>query len=749
MWTGIPPKHHSTDHDASKPSAYFVCPQQPSLQLPLSRVNDGICDCCDGADERDSATTTCSDICDVVLAEERAAIARAKSAYVIGSSLRAESIEQYKQWHGEKMAELTQLKEVQMVVTEEEAGSVEQALKAAKISLARDWLSVVNDEVLTKTALVNTVGHGAMSLDDLASFIISLCRLSGEISLGNVANDRCVALDRASLDLGILWDFSSLNDDDEEGALSLPSFELLNPGSESALIDFAEKIVLRLEGKDTVKQYKNKNKKGKNKNNRRAEKHRDYHDSEDDPYGDDWEDYHDYDYDSGDEYNDGDVDDEPASEGKGEEDDSEKKEAELTPNELMVKSLLDKVPIDRSLFKEQSKRLLKLAQEVKDSEKSNEDGEAEESSAGDENDANDDSDESTTSDNNPAVDPMALQMVKGSLTKHVSNISRGEDAAKSAARFLASLLQTSNSPLSDMKNLAIMTMYHSKVSTEDVAELVYSTSSILRSTATGNDEGELSCSSPWDAIMCPTPRAVPLPNDGGTTYPPSFIVQAAKTLCREREASNGVCASLDNDVIDFPAEILDGYYNYYLAHGRINDEEDALTALFSSISSIDGKLPSNLMELKKRKTDVDKKKESLTKKVADLEHEVGGDGSKFGTEGELFMLRDTCHKVESGKYEYEVCVFGKATQRDQGQKSGGTNLGSWEKVELGDDGRLVLKWGGGTKCWNGPVRSAEVSVTCGAESKVLTADEPETCRYVFTMESPIACDEKFKLKNSL
>ena len=112
-------------------------------------------------------------------------------------------------------------------------------------------------------------------------------------------------------------------------------------------------------------------------------------------------------------------------------------------------------------------------------------------------------------------------------------------------------------------------------------------------------------------------------------------------------------------------------------------------------------------------------------------------------------MRDTCHKIESGKYEYELCIFGKATQRDIGQKSGGTNLGSWYKVQTDDDGQRTLLWHKGTKCWNGPMRSAEVVVTCGRLTKILTADEPETCRYVFTMESPIACDEKFKISNSL
>ena len=134
------------------------------------------------------------------------------------------------------------------------------------------------------------------------------------------------------------------------------------------------------------------------------------------------------------------------------------------------------------------------------------------------------------------------------------------------------------------------------------------------------------------------------------------------------------------------------------------------------------------------------------KRISDLESEIGDNNgtSKYGVDGELFILRGTCHKLEHGKYEYEVCIFGQATQRDIGQTHGGTNLGSWEAESI-EDGQRKLKWGGGTKCWNGPVRSAEVYVTCGAETNLLTADEPETCRYVFTMESPIGCDERISI----
>ena len=66
-----------------------------------------------------------------------------------------------------------------------------------------------------------------------------------------------------------------------------------------------------------------------------------------------------------------------------------------------------------------------------------------------------------------------------------------------------------------------------------------------------------------------------------------------------------------------------------------------------------------------------------------------------------------------------------------------------------ETGDRVMKWEGGAKCWNGPKRSATVFVTCGAMTRVLSADEPRTCEYEMRMESHIACDEGYRLRHGL
>lgn len=733
MWAGVP----AIVKNAAVANS-FVCPQQPSLRLPLSRVNDGICDCCDGADEHlsplapsasssEPSTSACPDICDAVLAAERAAKAKAEEDYKVGSQKRLESIAQYQKWNESTRRNLQQLKDVELAKVNNDVSEVEQELMLSKIALAKEWLRVVKEDVLNSVSLMGIVGktsqsssNNHMSLDDLASFIISLCWVSGEASSANVASGRCLPLDRASIDVGILWDHTT-----EE---SLPTFHYLDSDNEASLLDFGEKILLRLEGNDSTTEKPLK------KNNKQYEKDESEPDYGDDDYfGDDYEDYRD----------EGDVESSDSTEVASSETD-EIQQKEPNPDDSMVGSRLKRLHLasTRQLFKEQAKLLLEYASSIHNESEEEENGH-EESSSLDERETLEGGEE-TKSPHSSGIDPMAVKMVTSTIGKRLSNISRGEASAKSAAPYIVSLMKNRSgggSVLDDLQSLAIMAMYHSNVRTKDLAEIVYTTSSEFHSATKTQDETSCSAVSPW-SNMCP-PRVVSLQGDAKHTFPPPFVFEAARQRCEKREdALVGVCtAGVIADEKEFPTSMPEGYYNYYTPQPR--GSADELSSLFSNVDTLH-KMPTDIVELKERKGKLDNSKKSLLSTISKLESETGSGGNspKFGVDGELYIIRDTCHTVESGKYEYEVCIFGKATQRDAGQKSGGTNLGSWDKVERYDGGRR-LKWSGGTKCWNGPARSAEVVVTCGSETKLLAADEPETCRYVFQMESPIGCDEAY------
>jgi protein kinase C substrate 80K-H len=45
----------------------------------------------------------------------------------------------------------------------------------------------------------------------------------------------------------------------------------------------------------------------------------------------------------------------------------------------------------------------------------------------------------------------------------------------------------------------------------------------------------------------------------------------------------------------------------------------------------------------------------------------------------------------------------------------------------------------GAKCWNGPMRSATVHMSCGRENALVGISEPEKCEYHFRVTTPALC----------
>ena len=655
------------------------------------------------------------------------------------------------------MGELLRLKNVELAEAEGEWEAHGGEWRDARVEFARARARAVAGgaeaacgpllDVFDASAGGGSGGGAAAAHDaaaDLASLIISLCALSAELSSDNSADGGCPALAAASLDAGVLWD------DPARSTTALPAFEKVDLASEGAALKYADAILARLEGKKktTASSAKARNLQRKERRSK-LEPKPDYESFDDDDYYGRDPDEGVYSHGDASDYDDEELSmggggaDVSTSDGEGEGEWENPGEGlndgkEFGPDEILVRLLLERVPLDRTLFKTRGEMLLRSSPGRPRDHDATTDGGEERMDA-----------PAATADG--TVDPMAVQMAKSTISKYLSQISRGESSAKSAARFVASVIRHGDAPRDEMRTLAALTMYHSDVALEEVAELVYLTSGALRSlTREGEGSSSSSCSAPSTSGVCP-PRIVLV---GGRTYPPLFLLEAAQKRCKRREegADPGACAALGGDEIEFPASVPDGYLGYHAPRPRGPD--DGLASVFSAIDSL-YEPPSYISEFRKRESALRGKRSSLSKRVADLERELGDGGSdgssKYGVDGELYALRDTCHKVMKGKYEYEVCIFGTATQREGGGGGGGgggTDLGSWKAAYI-DDGRRTLKWEGGAKCWNGPARSAEVSVTCGAETRLLTADEPETCRYVFTMESPIGCDEEFRMKNSI
>ncbi|GFZ44630.1 Alpha-glucosidase 2 subunit beta [Saitozyma sp. JCM 24511] len=118
-------------------------------------------------------------------------------------------------------------------------------------------------------------------------------------------------------------------------------------------------------------------------------------------------------------------------------------------------------------------------------------------------------------------------------------------------------------------------------------------------------------------------------------------------------------------------------------------------------------------------------------------------GNEFGRDGEWKKLDGTCVDKVSGDYTYEVCFFGRATQRSN-KDSSSNFLGSFTSwnphAQAGTDEYYTQQlYLNGAKCWNGPMRSATVDLSCGTTNALLSVSEPEKCEYRFKVTSPALC----------
>lgn len=158
------------------------------------------------------------------------------------------------------------------------------------------------------------------------------------------------------------------------------------------------------------------------------------------------------------------------------------------------------------------------------------------------------------------------------------------------------------------------------------------------------------------------------------------------------------------------------------------DAENGLVAWIDSADDDDFERP-EAAALREQLDELSESVRSLDSEIRKLE---STDRDDYGPEQEWFKLSKDCFKLKDHQYTYEVCPYNKA-QQDH------TNLGSWKGFE---DDYTVMKFEGGSHCWNGPSRSMTVTLECGASEELVDVDEPSTCTYTATLKTPAACSPK-------
>jgi hypothetical protein len=726
--------------------------------LPPSKVNDGFCDCCDGADEQLDATgqtksvssSLCPDICDEVLSEERALRARAEKGFAVGYEKRNQELALFQAKVKENLDKAATLEsEIGTLQTDHLTRNIEGLKKGyaqRRMTTARQLvLATAEGGDGSQKQLSQLIEP--LTTEELVALIVHTCQMAGEMETVD-EEDTCVALRLAGVDMGLIWEETEVFD-------RSPDLMKVQRLDEESL----ELAVLLYQSATSSKASWSI---GGGGHGRRL----DDIPSDDDYRGGGDPDYT-GDYGGGEDY---------VGENEEAVDENEGKDYNHRRNHYQPKSLQSKSRISddvkgkrkemmdeikatifskatRMPFLTRSQQLneelSKLLDPVEEDEEKTREGEEPESSKKEVSEGNEAKEEENIK---PPVDPMAYSMVRSTLRRKEEWITRGYQWAASA-KYLLSALEASATDKAqfraDVSGLAIGSLFHSHLKAEHVWQILQAILPEFSKLLPGSTEEEQgqTCAVPW-ATVCP-PQSVTRKSSlwGGSsmTLPPPFLLSAAEALCTDQidsalESSASCSAQTGNDL---PTSLPEGYYGYEIVKPRNGD--DVLSRLFASMDALEVN-PAEVDALEKEKDDLNSRRETIEKEVKTLLKDIGGREQKgLGRDGELYSLKDTCHEVTAGKYTYEVCIFGKAAQKDKGSKGAGTSLGRWIKAEYDEEtGQRVLKWDQGAKCWNGPMRSATVFLTCGAENKVLSAEEPETCTYVLQMESYIACDDVFR-----
>lgn len=707
--------HHSKQRltkPASSTPPVFACPEQPDLQLPLSRIDDGICDCCDGADE--SPDVCPIDTCAAIRQAREAERTALQTAYTHGSAVRAEAIAKFASVKEKNDLEIRKIESEKLpLLRDQQLPEAERAFAEFKSQhfahrlQSRGPSATFHDELW----------QGINTASELVDLIVALCQVAGELSTES-SSTTCTPLRQAGLDAGLLWN--------EAGEL------LQNEATTQDAADLVYYNAVSSRPVYKISDMKN-TKASKSKNKRKLL----YVAADDDV--DYYDDYEDHDYYGDDDF----VDHHNDYDGEQDVEESERTE-EGSKRDVVLDAIREtEFSSSRVKFLEQADILLGKIKEVEEGQ-SRDDGESD----ADETETPTKEDEATNVDGAASSpDPAIIAQVRKELEARIKTVERGLSYAASAKVLLNDVAD-----IAQLRTLASGVVFYAHLSSFVVYQALVAS---LEGFTIPSFEV---CTTSLAAVWCPLQTIA----REGSVVPADVLAGAVQALCQSEtlETESGTCAET-NTSESIPDTIPDGYFGYFSLEER--EASDPLHKFLEDSYVVGAAEDSS----RQKAIEADEKLQSVMddisqneNQVKDLRDEIGGNEGpkKFGDDGELFSIKDECFDVVAGKYIYEICLFGKAAQKDVDKpKAAGTSLGQWTKAtkETKTDRQgheyteRVWKWEKGTKCWNGPQRSATAYVKCGSETVVLSADEPDTCRYVMQVASPVACDEEHRVRHNL
>lgn len=151
----------------------------------------------------------------------------------------------------------------------------------------------------------------------------------------------------------------------------------------------------------------------------------------------------------------------------------------------------------------------------------------------------------------------------------------------------------------------------------------------------------------------------------------------------------------------------------------------------------------------------------LSAKSHELFNEQNELSKDYGPDDVFRSLKGKCMSTEAGEYEYELCWWEGATQKNR-KGHGSTNMGNFAGLDyeeadsedradgrsLGKGRRMVLRYENGQSCWNGPQRKTDVWLACAEQDELWRVTETEKCVYKMEVGTPAACEDDATVQES-
>ncbi len=128
--------------------------------------------------------------------------------------------------------------------------------------------------------------------------------------------------------------------------------------------------------------------------------------------------------------------------------------------------------------------------------------------------------------------------------------------------------------------------------------------------------------------------------------------------------------------------------------------------------------------------------EEADSNIRNMESEIDSNKKKLdmdlGPNGEFASMIDKCFEYEDREYVYKLCPYDRTVQKSKSNHQE-TSIGNWKSWNDEDASKkyLVMKFDNGQACWNGPMRSTKVIVSCGIDNKLVSVSEPNRCEVRF------------------